>query len=179
MFQSFQKYEMPTAAGVLLPKIIIEKKYYDMLNIVDSTSNFDFLRHLAHKGVKDKGIDKLPNKQVYYDRAKMELSILNELGFIDYILLNWDILKFCHENNIPTGPGRGSAAGSLILFLVGVPNSTVLISTVTGQFPLSLLAKNKSTAVTKAPFESLLYPFAFGASPGFPPTVNDCASGST
>jgi DNA polymerase-3 subunit alpha len=120
MFQSFQKYEMPTAAGVLLPKIIIEKKYYDMLNIVDSTSNFDFLRHLAHKGVKDKGIDKLPNKQVYYDRAKMELSILNELGFIDYILLNWDILKFCHENNIPTGPGRGSAAGSLILFLVGV-----------------------------------------------------------
>jgi hypothetical protein len=59
MFQDFQKYEMPTAAGVLLPKIIIEKKYYDMLNIVDSTSNFDFLRHLAHKGVKDKGIDKL------------------------------------------------------------------------------------------------------------------------
>jgi DNA polymerase-3 subunit alpha len=36
------------------------------------------------------------------------------------VLLNWDILNFCHENNIPTGPGRGSAAGSLVLFLVGV-----------------------------------------------------------
>jgi len=120
MFKDFQKYEMPAPAGVLLPKIIIEKKYYDMLDIPHSTSNFDFLRHLAHKGVKDKEIDKLPNKQSYYDRAKMELGILNELGFIDYILLNWDILKFCHENDIPTGPGRGSAAGSLILFLVGV-----------------------------------------------------------
>jgi DNA polymerase-3 subunit alpha len=120
MYQDFTKYEMPTAAGVLLPKIIIEKKYYDLLNIPDTTSNFDFLRNLAHKGVKDKGIDKLENKQVYYDRAKLELSILNDLGFIDYILLNWDILKFCHENDIPTGSGRGSAAGSLILFLIGV-----------------------------------------------------------
>jgi DNA polymerase III subunit alpha len=120
MFKDFTKYDMPTAAGVLLPNIIIEKKYYDLLNIPDTTSNFDFLRNLAHKGVKDKGIDKLPNKQVYYDRAKFELSILNDLGFIDYILLNWDILKYCHENDIPTGPGRGSAAGSLILFLIGV-----------------------------------------------------------
>ena len=120
MFKDFTKYDMPTAAGVLLPNIIIEKKYYDLLNIPDKTSNFDFLRNLAHKGVKDKGIDKQPNKQLYYDRAKFELSILNDLGFIDYILLNWDILKYCHENDIPTGPGRGSAAGSLILFLIGV-----------------------------------------------------------
>lgn len=111
---------MPIAAGVLLPKILIDQKYYDILNIPHNTSNFDFLRHLAHKGVKDKGIDQMPIKQAYYDRVKMELTILNELGFIDYILLNWDILKFCHENDIPTGPGRGSAAGSLILFLIGV-----------------------------------------------------------
>ena len=59
MYQDFTKYDMPTAAGVLLPNIIIEKKYYDLLNIPDTTSNFDFLRNLAHKGVKDKGIDKL------------------------------------------------------------------------------------------------------------------------
>ena len=40
--------------------------------------------------------------------------------FVDYILLNWDIINFCHEHDIPTGPGRGSAAGSLVLFLIGV-----------------------------------------------------------
>ena len=50
----------------------------------------------------------------------MELKILKDLGFIDYILLNWDILHFCQESDIPTGPGRGSAAGSLVLFLIGV-----------------------------------------------------------
>jgi DNA polymerase-3 subunit alpha len=120
MFEEFQKYETPTAVGVLLPQIKIENKYYDMLSIPSTSSNFDFLRKLAHKGVKDKGIDKLPNKQEYYDRAKIELSIFQELGFIDYVLLNWDILNFCHENDIPTGPGRGSAAGSLILYLIGV-----------------------------------------------------------
>jgi len=120
MFSDFQKYEMPTAAGVLLPKINIETKYYDMLGVPSTTSNFDFLRNLAFKGVKDKGIDTFDNKQTYYDRVKMELSILKELGFIDYVLLNWDILKFCHESDIPTGPGRGSAAGSLVLFLIGV-----------------------------------------------------------
>ena len=50
----------------------------------------------------------------------MELEIFRELDFVDYVLLNWDILNFCHENSIPTGAGRGSAAGSLVLFIVGV-----------------------------------------------------------
>ena len=86
----------------------------------ESLSNFDFLRKLCHKGVYDKGIDKFKNKKDYFDRAKSELKILEELGFIDYILLNWDIINFCHEQDIPTGPGRGSAAGSLVLYLIGV-----------------------------------------------------------
>ena len=120
MFSDFQKYQSPTAAGVLLPKIKIEDKYYKMLSAPNSISNYDFLRRLAFKGVKDKKIDLLENKQQYFDRAKTELTILEELGFIDYILLNWDILNYCHENEIPTGAGRGSAAGSLILYLIGV-----------------------------------------------------------
>jgi DNA polymerase-3 subunit alpha len=70
--------------------------------------------------VLEKGVDKKQNCQVYYDRVKTELSLFEELGFIDYVLLNWDILNFCHENKIPTGPGRGSAAGSLVLYLIGV-----------------------------------------------------------
>jgi len=49
-------------------------------------------------------------------------QIFEELGFVDYVLLNWDILNYAHEHNIPTGYGRGSAAGSLVLFLIGVTN---------------------------------------------------------
>jgi len=120
MIELFQKYEQPVLPGVKLPQIIIEQKYYDLLNIPNDSSNYQFLRKLCHKGVLDKGIDKKENCQVYYDRIKNELSLFEELGFIDYVLLNWDILKFCHENGIPTGPGRGSAAGSLVLYLIGV-----------------------------------------------------------
>ena len=70
--------------------------------------------------IKEKGLNKLDNHKEYLSRTKMELDILEELGFIDYILLNWDIINFCHDNDIPTGPGRGSAAGSLVLYLINV-----------------------------------------------------------
>ena len=120
MTEEFQKYESPTLPGVKLPQIIIDQKYYDALGIPNTSSNYQFLRKLCHKGVLDKAIDKKENCQVYYDRVKTELSLFEELGFIDYVLLNWDILNFCHENQIPTGPGRGSAAGSLVLYLIGV-----------------------------------------------------------
>ena len=120
MLNEFQKYERPVLPGVKLPQIIIEQKYYDALGIPNSSSNYQFLRKLCHKGVLDKSIDKKENAQIYYDRIKTELQLFEELGFIDYVLLNWDILNFCHENSIPTGPGRGSAAGSLVLYLIKV-----------------------------------------------------------
>ena len=116
----FTKYENYAPPGVLLPEIDVNSKYYADLDIDSSSSNYDFLRALCMQGVKSKGIDKLENKEEYYSRTKMELEILKDLGFIDYVLLNWDILNFCHENDIPTGPGRGSAAGSLVLFLIDV-----------------------------------------------------------
>jgi DNA polymerase-3 subunit alpha len=117
-----EPYNTPCPVGVKLPKIHIEKKHYDLLGCSSDTSNFNFLRKLCFKGVQEKKIHELSNKQVYYDRLSMELSVLNDLGFIDYILLNWDILNFCHETGIPTGAGRGSAAGSLVLYVIGVTN---------------------------------------------------------
>ena len=119
---NFTSYDNCVPAGVRLPNITIEDKYYKMLDCSPDVSNFEFLRKLCHKGVYDRGIDKFKNKKEYFDRAKSELDILQDLGFVDYILLNWDILNFCHENDIPTGPGRGSAAGSLVLYLIGVTN---------------------------------------------------------
>ena len=120
--EQFSSYDECVPAGVKLPNIKIEDRYYKMLDAKSDISNYDFLRKLCHKGVYDKGIDKFKNKKEYFDRAKTELTILEDLGFTDYILLNWDILNYCHENNIPTGPGRGSAAGSLVLYLIGVTN---------------------------------------------------------
>jgi DNA polymerase III subunit alpha len=118
----YQQYKNPFPVGVKLPEIKIEDKYYDLVGCNRGDNHFQFLRKLCLKGVKEKGIDKKDNASEYYARLKMELSVLNDLGFIDYILLNWDVLNFCKETGIPTGAGRGSAAGSLVLYVIGVVN---------------------------------------------------------
>jgi DNA polymerase-3 subunit alpha len=114
--QDIQSYDDAMLPGVRLPQISIDSKYYDLLKIPTSSDNFTFLKTLCYRSLENKNL----NKKEYVDRLEMELQIFHELDFVDYVLLNWDILNFCHENNIPTGPGRGSAAGSLVLFLVDV-----------------------------------------------------------
>ena len=107
--------------GVRLPEFLIDSASKRHLNISEDSSNYDFLRALSLNGFKNLKIDKNSKEyKKYIDRAKHELDTLKELGFIDYILLVWDVINFCKTNNIPVGLGRGSAAGSLILYLVGV-----------------------------------------------------------
>jgi len=107
--------------GVRLPEFSIDKLYKRELNISEDASNYEFLRALALNGFKSLNINKNSIEyKKYVDRAKYELENLKELGFIDYILLVWDVINFCKNNSIPVGLGRGSAAGSLILFLIGV-----------------------------------------------------------
>ena len=116
------RYKNPFPAGVKLPEIVVEKEILDELSLEEGSSNKEILYELSRKGLREKGISKLPNKQEYYKRALTELEIFEELGFIDYILLNWDVLNFCKRQKIPTGAGRGSAAGSLVLYLLDVTN---------------------------------------------------------
>jgi DNA polymerase-3 subunit alpha len=107
--------------GVRLPEFNIEISSKRKLGISEDVSNYDFLRALALNGFKSLNINKNnKNYSKYVDRAKHELETLKELGFIDYILLVWDVINFCKTNDIPVGLGRGSAAGSLILYLIGV-----------------------------------------------------------
>lgn len=114
--EDIKPYENAVLPGVRLPQIKIQSKYYKELNIAQDCDNFTFLKALC----SSKLTTFQSESKEYQDRMKMELDIFRELEFVDYILLNWDVLNYCHQNNIPTGPGRGSAAGSLILFLIGV-----------------------------------------------------------
>ena len=117
---NFTKYDDCAPVGVLLPKISIEDKWYDYVGLPKDSPNELFLKELCAKYFKAKGLHLKENRNEYIERFKKEYEVLNKLGFIDYALLNWDILNWCHENKIPTGAGRGSAAGSLILYLLGV-----------------------------------------------------------
>ena len=107
--------------GVRLPEFEIDLASKRHLGISEDASNYDFLRALALNGFKTLNINKTDkNYKKYIDRAKYELDTLKELDFIDYILLVWDVIRFCKTSDIPVGLGRGSAAGSLILYLIGV-----------------------------------------------------------
>lgn len=120
MFKDFSPYKIPCKEGVILPNINIEQRHYDDLGVPNTTSNYDFLRRLCWKGMQDLGIDKLPNAKDYFSKTKYELETLKELGFDQYMLLNWEILNFCHENKIPTNDGRGSAGSSLVANLLKI-----------------------------------------------------------
>lgn len=110
-------------AGVRLPKLTIDTKYYQEIGLSPKVSNAEFLKGLAQKGYKELlksgKIDKLKS-QDYGVRVKQELATFEKLNFVDYVLIVWDVIKFCEENDIPTGIGRGSVCGSLVFYLIGV-----------------------------------------------------------
>jgi len=116
----FQGVNLPLY-GVRLPKFEIDNKCKRKHGVSEDINNLDFLRSLANEGFKNLKINKKnPAYKDYAARAKYEIETLEDLGFVDYVLLVWDVINFCKEQDIPTGLGRGSAAGSLILYLIGV-----------------------------------------------------------
>ena len=56
----------------------------------------------------------------YIERLEYELSVIRQMGYVDYFLITWDFIRFSNENGIPTGPGRGSAAGSIVAYTLGI-----------------------------------------------------------
>ncbi|MEA5538821.1 DNA polymerase III subunit alpha [Limnoraphis robusta Tam1] len=59
---------------------------------------------------------------VYRERLEYELKMMQKMGFSTYFLVVWDYIKYARENNIPVGPGRGSAAGSLVAYSLKITN---------------------------------------------------------
>ena len=107
--------------GVRLPSFVIDNRHKRQVGVSEDVDNYDFLKAMALTGLRELGLKK--NSKLYKQyvkRAQHELDTLKGLGFIDYVLLVWDVINYCKQEKIPTGQGRGSAAGSLILFLIGV-----------------------------------------------------------
>ncbi len=61
-----------------------------------------------------------PDDKVYQDRLTYELGVISSMGFADYYLIVWDFINHARNSGIPVGPGRGSGAGSLVAFSVGI-----------------------------------------------------------
>lgn len=90
----------------------------------EGTTREAYLASLAQKGLERRLNQMNGNaatlRPVYEDRLKKELDILNAMGYAGYFLIVWDIINYARASNIPVGPGRGSAAGSLVAYTLSI-----------------------------------------------------------
>ncbi|CEK35947.1 DNA polymerase III DnaE [[Clostridium] sordellii] len=73
----------------------------------------EYLRMLCFKGLKERYEN--PSKEIL-DRLEYELGVIEKMGYVEYFLITWDFINFARENSIMVGPGRGSAAGSIVSY---------------------------------------------------------------
>lgn len=98
-----------------------DKTLFPNIELNSSLTPEAFLKTLCYKKLYEyKANHPEINLRVYQDRLKEELNVIIPKGFATYMLVNWECISWCEKNKIPTGPGRGSAAGSLVLFLLNV-----------------------------------------------------------
>lgn len=76
------------------------------------------LKDLAVTGLKERLGPTPP--PIYSERLSMELDVINRMNYASYFLIVWDFIRFARERRIPVGPGRGSAAGSLVAYCLGI-----------------------------------------------------------
>ncbi|GIM28211.1 hypothetical protein CPJCM30710_08770 [Clostridium polyendosporum] len=100
---------------------------------------FDYLRETCFKGLIERyeifkeflkrpfDLDKIisfgkvsEEANLYIERLDYELSVIKQMGYVDYFLIVWDFMRYSMENGIPIGPGRGSAAGSVVAYTLGI-----------------------------------------------------------
>ncbi len=94
--------------------------YFPEFEIPDDFDSVDdYLRHLCEAGLKERYDD--PSEEVY-ERLTYELDMISEMGYSGYFLIVWDFIRFARDQDIPVGPGRGSAASSLVSYSLGITN---------------------------------------------------------
>ena len=92
-----------------LPKFDVPKGY----------TTQEYLEKICTEGLEKRYLN--PSKELR-DRLDYELSTISGMGFVDYFLIVWDFIKYAKDNGIAVGPGRGSAAGSIVAYSLGITN---------------------------------------------------------
>lgn len=86
-------------------------------NVPDNYTPFEYLKELCYKGVR-KRYDEV--KDFIIQRLDFELDVINQMGFVEYFLIVYDFINFAKENGVRVGPGRGSAAGSIVSYVLRI-----------------------------------------------------------
>ncbi len=101
-------------------------------DVPEGYTSWEYLQKLCYEGLghrypQQDGAVSIPGKgEVPYEELKSqlgyELGIIQQMGYVDYFMIVWDFIRFARENGIAVGPGRGSAAGSLVSYTLKITN---------------------------------------------------------
>ena len=86
-------------------------------DVPEGYTSWEYLNKLCFDGLSERYH---PVTQELKDRLEYELSTIKNMGYVDYFLIVWDFIKYARDNDIMVGPGRGSAAGSLVAYTLGI-----------------------------------------------------------
>ncbi len=88
--------------------------------VVDMSAD-DYLRLVCEKGLVERyGAERATSDEALRQRLEYELGVIIAMGFSSYFLIVWDFIKFARDSDIPVGPGRGSAVGSLVAYCLKI-----------------------------------------------------------
>ncbi|RDU24199.1 DNA polymerase III subunit alpha [Anaerosacchariphilus polymeriproducens] len=88
-------------------------------DVPEGFTSWEYLNKLCFDGLKKRYSD---CTEELVQRLEYELSVIQKMGFVDYFLIVWDFIKYSRDHHIMVGPGRGSAAGSIISYCLGITN---------------------------------------------------------
>jgi DNA polymerase-3 subunit alpha len=128
--------ELPTAvsntvkiAEACTLELGLNKTYLPQFKVPEGFTRESYVEHLAKDGLAAR-LKERPStipEAVYQLRLKEELAVICSMGFAGYFLIVWDIIKFARSRGIPVGPGRGSAAGSLVAYALRITDLDPLV----------------------------------------------------
>jgi len=101
-------------------ELSFEEKHLPLFRAPDGRSNKEYLAELCEEGLRRRYGEK-PSPELRR-RLENELEIIHRSGYDSYFLIVWDFVRFAQEKGIPVGPGRGSAAGSIVAYCLGITN---------------------------------------------------------
>ena len=99
------------------------KLHLPQFKVPDGSDSFEYLRELCFDGMRKRiAANGLPEGNEIRERLEQELHTIRQMGYTDYFLIVWDFIRYARSKNIMVGPGRGSAAGSLVSYCLGITN---------------------------------------------------------
>jgi DNA polymerase III subunit alpha len=96
------------------------KSKYPQYPAPEGKTREGYLRELCFNGLAERYGERASRDNQLRERLDYEINVLENTGFVSYILIVWDFIRFAKERKIPVGPGRGSAAGSLVAYVLGI-----------------------------------------------------------